>query len=411
MILAQNHLQRLSGNRFWCIIFICFVLGACSPKTRTNKTPKKDNDKQGSIGGKSEKKFTQANIALLVPLNLTASKVTSGSKAELEKSAMALDFYQGFKMGIDSAAATTGFNFRLKVLDTKDNNVQITSLIKSGQLSGSELIVGPVFPDGVKFITNYSIANKVPVVSPLAATHPNEFNNPNLISMVNNIDLHAKKIGDFILRDYDPKKTVVVLISTKSSADEVLGAPLRTYFQDSKAQAYTFQEYASVFALEKNMVAGKQYVVLLTSSDRQFVINTLDKLAKMKTAGAQLELFGHPNWLKQNYNTDKLQLLNTKITSSYRVDYKSQAVTSFVKKYRRLNNLEPDEYAFKGFDTGLYFGKLFAEHGADYLKYLTQEKYKGLQNSYHFVKDEKLGYINTSLILLEYKNYALNPVE
>lgn len=411
MILVQNHLQRLSGNRFWCLLFICFCLAACSPKTRTNKSPKKEiGNKEDKKDAASEKKFTEANISLLIPLNLNSARIKSGSKAELEKSAMAIDFYQGFKMGIDSAAAA-GMNFKVKVLDTRDNNVQITSLLKSGQLAGTNLIIGPVFPDGVKFMTNYSIANNIPVVSPLAATHPNEFNNPNLISIVNNIELHADKVGDYIRREYDPGKTIVVLINPKKSGDEVLGDPLRDYFQKGRGSRYIFQEYASVFAMETKMVPGKQYAVLISSADRAFVVGSIDKLAKMKTAGSNIELFGHPNWNKQNYNIEKLQLLRTKITTSYFVDYKSRDVINFVRKYRQLNKFEPAEYSFKGFDIGFFFGKLFAEHGAGYLKHLTQEHYDGLENSFRFVKDDKLGYINTSLFLLEYKNFALTPIE
>lgn len=411
MILVQNHLQRLSGNRFWCLIFICFCLAACSPKTRTNKSPKKEiGNKEDKKDAASEKKFTEANISLLIPLNLNSARIKAGNKAELEKSAMAIDFYQGFKMGIDSAAAA-GMNFKVKVLDTRDNNVQITSLLKTGQLAGTNLIIGPVFPDGVKFITNYSIANNIPVVSPLAATHPDEFNNPNLISIVNNIELHADKIGDYIRREYDPGKAIVVLINPKKSADEVLGNPLRDYFQKGRGSRYIFQEYASVFAMETKMVPGKQYAVLISSADRAFVVGSIDKLAKMKTAGSNIELFGHPNWSKQNYNIEKLQLLRTKITTSYFVDYKSRDVINFVRKYRLLNKFEPAEYSFKGFDVGFFFGKLFAEHGAGYLKHLTQEHYDGLENSFRFIKDDKLGYINTSLFLLEYKNFALNPIE
>jgi hypothetical protein len=411
MILAQNHQQRLSGNKFWCLIFICSCLAACSPKARTNRSPAKVEPKGSETAAvKPEKKFTEATISLLIPFNLNSARIKSGSRAEMEKSAMAIDFYQGFKMGIDSAAAA-GLNFRVKVLDTKDNNSQIASLFKSGELVGSNLIVGPVFPEGVKYITNYSILHHVPVVSPLAATHPGEFSNPNLISMVNNIDLHAGKIGDYITKEYDPGKTVVVLISTKKSGDELLGAPLRNYFTKGKGIKYTFQEYSSVFTMELSMIPGKQYVVLLSSSDRQFVVATIDKLVKLKNSGVDLELFGHPNWAKQEYNTDKLQLLHTRITSSYTVDYKSQAVISFIRKYRSINSFEPSEYSFKGFDTGFYFGKLLAEHGEDYLKYLTEERYKGLQNSFSFKKDPYVGYINTSLSLLEYKNYALNPVE
>ncbi|MBB6500572.1 ABC transporter substrate-binding protein [Pedobacter cryoconitis] len=411
MILVQNHLQRLSGNRFWYLIFICFCLAACSPKTRTNKLPKKDTGKkEEKKEAVPEKKFTEANISLLIPFNLNNARIKSGSKAELEKSAMAIDFYQGFKMGVDSAASA-GMNFRVKVLDTRDNNVQITSLLKSGQLTGSNLIVGPIFPDGVKFITNYSIANNIPVVSPLAASHPDEFNNPNLISVVNNIDLHAGKIGDYIRREYNPGKTVVVLINPKKPGDEILGSPLREYFQQGKGTSYTFQEFASVFTMETKMVPGKQYVVLISSSDRTFVVASLDKLAKMQKSGNQIDLFGHPNWNKQNYNTEKLQQLHTRITSSYWVDYKNRDVIRFVKQYRHQNKFEPTEYSFKGFDIGFFFGKLFAQYGAGYLKHLTTERYDGLENSFRFVKDEKLGYINTSLYLLEYKNYELNPIE
>lgn len=159
------------------------------------------------------------------------------------------------------------------------------------------------------------------------------------------------------------------------------------------------------------MVAGKKYVVLLSSTDWQFVTPTLDKLVKIKNNGGRIDLFGHPNWIKQDYNTDKLQALNTKITSSYLVDYKSVPVISFVRKYRLAYNFEPGEYSFKGFDVGYYFGKLLAEHGANYLKYISKEKYKGLHNSFSFINGGNVGYLNTSMFLLEYKNYALNPVE
>jgi len=412
MILVQNHLQQLSGNKLWYLIFICSCLAACSPKTRTNKsTSDATENKADQQAVKTEKKLTEANISLLIPFNLNKAQIVSGNKSELEKSAMAIDFYQGFKMGIDSAASATGMDFHINVLDTRDNNVQITSIIKSGKLSSSNLIVGPVFPDGIKFITNYSIANNIPVVSPLAATHPDEFNNPNLISIVNNIQLHALKIGDYISKEYNPDKVIVVLISTKKSDDETLGSPLRKYFQQGKGTRFSFEEYSSVYSMESKTVPGKQYLVMVSSTDRQFVIPTLDKLMKMKNKGGQIVLFGHPNWSKQEYNTEKLQALQTKITSSYRIDYKNQAVISFVKKYRLAYSFEPGEYAFKGFDIGFYFGKLLAEHGANYIKYLPQEKYKGLHNSFSFTRDMNIGYLNTSLLLLEYKDYTLNPVE
>lgn len=409
MILVQNHLRLLSGNKIWCIIFTCFCLAACSPRTRTGKSPQNPATDIPQAK-KEDKKFTEAGIALLVPLNLNSVKAKTGTKADLEQSAMSLDFYQGFKMGIDSAAAH-GMNYKLTVLDTREDTRHINYLINSDQLNGNNLIVGPVFPNEIKAVAGYSIANNIPVVSPLAASQPDEFNNPNLISLVNNIDLHAEKIGRFISKNYDPSKVEVVLISTKKPADEQLGAPLRTYFTTDRGNLFHFTEYSSVYSLETKMVPGKKYLILLSSADRAFVVATMDKMAKMKVSGKQMELFGHPNWSKQNYSTEKLQSLKTKITSSYFVDYKNQDVIRFVRQYRKLNHFEPTEFAFKGFDTGYYFGLLFSVYGSSYLKQLTRTDHKGLQNSFHFIRDEKLGYINTSLFLLEYKNFALTPVQ
>lgn len=408
MILVQNPLQQLSGNKYWIIALSALFLSACSPKIRP-ETKKPETPKKVEKIEKPASKAKQATISLLAPFRLNEIKLKTATKAEVEKAAIAIDFYQGFQLGVDSAAAS-GQNFKLKVYDTQDNNAQIANLIENGSLLGSNLIVGPVYPDGLKYITNYSISRGIPVVNPLAASQPAEFANPNLISIVNNIDLHAEKIGNYISKNYNPATTIVVLINPKAASDEIFAKPLRTYFANSKKQ-FTFQEYASVFSMETKVVKGKQYVILVSSSDKKFVVPTLDKLMKIKKTGLNISLFGHPDWVKQNYNTEELQALNTIVSSSYKVDYTRSDVNTFIKKYRAQFHFEPGEYAFKGFDIGFYFGRLLSNYGDNYIKYLTKENYKGLHNSFHFVHDNNEGYINTSLMLLRYKNFALNIIE
>ncbi|WP_432713257.1 ABC transporter substrate-binding protein [Pedobacter sp.] len=409
MISVQNRLLQLSGNKYFSLIFIGLYLSACSPKVQPihKEVPPEVVKVEEK---KPEKKFTEATISLLIPFNLQEFRTKPATKAEVEKHALAIDFYQGFKLGIDSAAAT-GMDFKLQVFDSGDNQSEVGSVINSNRLKGSNLIVGPVFPDGLKLITPYSIREKIPVVSPLAASQPSEFNNPNLISVVNNIQLHATKIGDYVIKKYTPAQTVVVLINTKSPADEILGGPLRNYFAGDKGKKLSFQEYASVFTMEMKIVKTKKYVVMLSSSDQKFVTATLNKLVKMKRAGFDIDLIGHPDWIKQNYSIENLQALNTVISASYLVNYKSAAVIDFVKKYRKAYSFEPGEYAFKGFDIGFYFAKQLAAHGENYLKYLKEEKYKGLHNTFTFQQDEQLGYINTSLMLLNYKGFSLNVIE
>lgn len=411
---VNNHTMMLN-KKHWLGLVTVLILGSCSPKITTVKTEpvKKPVEKEKPAEKKTVKKFSQASISLLIPFKLNEVNLKSMSKADVEKYAMPIDFYQGFKLGIDSAAAS-GLNFKLNVYDTQDDNAHIGALYKNENFRKSNMIVGPVFPEGLKYISNYSKLNNVPVVSPLAASEPSDFNNPNLISVVNNIDLHATKIAAYISKTFNPSNSIIVIINTKKTEDEQFASPFRKYFQTLTNGKFIVQEYPSAFAFETKMIKGKQYAVVVTSSDRAFVLPTIEKLYKLKnlpTGGYALNLFGHPLWYKQNYPADKLQGLNTVISSSYKIDYRSANVISFIKKYRSKYGFEPGEYAFKGFDEGFYFGKLMATYGEDYLQYITKEKHKGLHNNFAFVYDEQFGYINTSLMLLKYKIFALNIIE
>ena len=409
MTLAQNHQLPLSGNSCLIICLFLFFTG-CAPKI-VQTVPKPVVTKAvetKAAEDKPEPKFTHANIALLVPFRLNEINLKTATKAEIEQSAMAIDFYQGFMLGVDSAAAS-GLNFKINVFDTRDENSQIDELIiKNSSLSQSDIIVGPVFPQGLKHITNFAKDKGIPVVNPLAASHPSEFDNPSLISIVNNIDLHAAKVGRYITKSYDPAKTIVVLINPKGP-DQVMAGPVRAYFAEHKQ--FVFQEYASVFTMEMSLVKGKTYVIVVASSDRAFVVPTIDKLVKMRNAGLNLVLYGHPDWIKQNYNIDKLQALRTTVSSSYKVNYTKEGVSTFIKKYRTKFKFEPGEYSFKGFDIGFYFASLITKHKADFLKSLTKEEYRGLHNNFSFYYHEKYGYINKSLMLLRYQDFALNVIE
>ena len=410
MISAQNHQRQLSGNKYRLIFLLSILFAACSPKVvqTVNKQPEAPKKVEEPVQ-KPVAKFTEATISLIVPFRLNNLNLKTATKAEVEKSAMAIDFYQGFKLGVDSAAAA-GLNFTLKVFDAGDNTSKLEALIQNGSLVNSNLIVGPVFPEGLKHIRNFSLSKNINLVNPLAATNPKELNNPNMITIANNIDLHAEKMGNYIVKHNDPLKTVVVLINPKNSDDELLAAPIRRFFDDPK-QSFFFQEFASVFTMDTRMVKNKKYVVILASSEKKFVTATIDKLIKMKNAGLLIDLYGHPDWNKQVYSTDKLQALNTIISSSYKIDFSRKDVSALIKKYRSTYHFEPGEYAFKGFDIGYYFANLMAIHGKNYIQFLTKEKYRGLHNNFSFVYDPKMGYLNTSLMLLKYQNYSLNIVE
>lgn len=393
------------------LVVIGLTVFACSPKIKpvVNK-PVAPKPAQPNVA-KPVKKFTEASISLILPFKLNQLNLKTATKAQVENADMAIDFYQGVKMGIDSAS-NLGLNFKLNVFDSRDDNAYLATLLKRDGLKQSNLIIGPVFPDGVNYITDFALANDMPIVSPLAASKPSDFNNPKLISIVNNIDQHGTRIADYIANKYQSEQTIVVLINPKKTADEQFAAPIKQRFKE-KHPAYIIQEFTTTYAFETRMIKGKKYAVIICSADMGFVNPSIDKIFKLrnlKTGGYDLNLFGHPNWAKQSYNTAQLQNLNAIISSSYVIDYKSTSVINFIKKYRANFNFEPSEYSFKGFDIGFYFGKLLVKHGENYLDFVTKEKYKGLHNSFEFAFDPKSGYYNTDLMLLQYRNSTLNKI-
>ncbi len=406
MISVRNRQQLLSGNKLLSLLAFIVVFAACSPKiTKPVATAPAKPVEQKPVA-----KFTQGNISVFIPFQLNQFNLKTVTKAQIGKADMALDFYQGLMLGIDSAA-NEGLNFKVNVFDSRDDNSQLAALTKREAVKSSNLMIGPIFPDGVKYMSQFSEANKMPMVSPLAASKPTEFNNPYLISVVNNIEQHGVRLADYIAKQYKADQSIVVLINTKKSSDEQFAAPIRKQFAQ-KHPSFVVQEFTSTFIFETKMVKGKKYAVILCSDDAPFVSPSLTKLYRLKNvAGYPIQLFGHPNWAKQTYSIDQLQNLQTVLSSSYYIDYKSKPVVDFIKAYRAKYEFEPTEYAFKGFDTGYYFGKLMAKHGLSYLDFLVKENYKGLHNDFDFGYDAEYGFYNKHLMLLQYKNTSLSQID
>lgn len=392
------------------------LIWSCSPKL--NKPSQKKSGQETNVNTTPAKPtpakpaFTKARIALLLPFKLNQNDYRTATKAQLDRLDIALDYYQGFLLGIDSVSYG-GLNFDINVYDTQDQAAKIKALQERAELKNAHVIVGPIFPEELKLFTGFSAQYQVPVVSPLAASNPAEYANPHLISMVNHLDVHAENIGKYIISHYKPESGVLVIINPKKPEDEVYASALKSYIKEQSPNLL-IQEYTSINAFETRMVRGKQYAVAITSADRPFVAATLDKLqkiAKLKASDFSFQAFGHPTWMKQNYPVQTLQALKTIVSSAYHVDYKSSAVINFVKSYRAKFNFEPSEYAFKGYDLGVFIGKLLHQYGDDFAKHIVNFPYQGIQQHYNFSFDKNMGFYNTDLILLQYKNLSLQIVQ
>ncbi|WP_026898632.1 ABC transporter substrate-binding protein [Daejeonella oryzae] len=415
MILVPSHRRLLNGNKFLAVIILSSFLLACSKKTAPVATlPKKPvettDKKEESRIEKSDVK-EQRSIALLLPFYLNSINPQTADLKSINKAGLAIDYYQGFKFALDSLSSD-GYNFKLNVWDSREQEVQIVNLARAKSVQENDLIVGPVFPESIlTFNEFYKPENKLQI-SPLAASTPDQYNNPGLVTVNNTIDEHGWKVADFINKNYKPSKVNLLLINTKKTDDEKFASPIKKYIKSISENGFVIHELPNSIGLETALSKTLTNIVIVTSDDKAFVLPTIDRLYKSSRQGLKIELFGHPNWIKAQFlNVEKMQGLNTKITASYFIDYKSEDVKNFTSRYRQEFGLEPSEFAVKGFDTGYFFGKLLGKYGTDYLNHISTEQYQGLHNKFHFKKDEKFGYTNTEVMMLKYSGFELQVIK
>ncbi|MBK0380768.1 ABC transporter substrate-binding protein [Mucilaginibacter segetis] len=423
MTSVRNHRLLLNGNK-WLIFFLAATMAACSPKVRQTPKPtpippppteKNPSKPEKPVEKKPVKKHTDkpASISMILPLGLDQLRPGQQySAANLTKANMAAEYYQGFKLALDSLATSTGTDYKLEIFDSKDRVAEAHSLGYNPRIRSSDLIVGPVFPEDIKAFTSVLASAKQPIVSPLSPSAPSTYKNPHLLTMTPPLEYHAAGAATYVFERLRPKKIFILKSGYSEDNDYII--PFKKTI-DSLSNKHiqvisTTVVHGDLKGLMPQLSRTADNIFIIPSTKQAFLTITLRSLEDLSDE-YPVQVFGHPNWEKLTYlKAAQLQHVNTHITSSYKVDYKSVATVVFLRNYRRAYHTEPTEYAIKGFDEGLYLGQLLAD-GDDHIKKPDEYNYLGLHNDFHFVKVPGQGWVNAHVDILKYENFELKRAE
>lgn len=409
--LVQSRQQRLSGSRLAAFLLLLMFISSCSilkPRPSAPVTPPDEKPTESELPEDDVVKPINESvnsIVLLLPFELDKIK-SEPTRADVKHAEVPLDFYQGFKVALDNLVQE-GYNFKLTVLDTRDNTSQNARLAVTPEVQSADLIVGPIFPKEILVFSNAGKLTYSLQVSPLAASKPSQFNIPNLVSLVAPIDLHSEGLADYL---DDIKKTNDRIIIINKLDDDSRGF-LNPLKQSLTKKGVSYSEITDLNQIGDIVSTNGKNFVVLGTLDRYSVNSILARLVETQAQlGLTIELFGHPNWSKASFDNINLNLLKTKITTSYYVNTFKSNVRDFERKYIEEFRIKPSEYAYKGFDTGYFFGSLLGKYGADYPNHLTSEEYNGLQTNYRFEKNSQWGYVNSYIRILQFDGNDYVPV-
>ncbi|GAA4089254.1 hypothetical protein GCM10022392_08250 [Mucilaginibacter panaciglaebae] len=377
------------------------------PKTETEKPVNKPQQpKPKPVAAR------QSSIALLLPFGLDhLNPGASYTNTTLKQANIALDYYQGFKLALDSLTSL-GYNYKLRVFDTQGISNESRKLAFNPNIWGSDLIIGPIFPDDMKAFAQALSGPRKPIVSPLSPAAPATIGNQNLVTIMPPLAQHAATAAKYIQNRLQPQKVFVLksgyseendyIIPFKNTIDSVSGHRIKVI--------QTVVVRGRLDALLPQLSATSPNIFIIPSTNQSFITITMHSLDTLASR-YPVVLFGHPNWQKYSFlHSDILQRLRTHITSADCVDYKARATANFISQYRKTFHAEASGYAIKGFDQGLYFGKLLGENNGD-VRNMTKADFSGIHNDFHLVKKPGVGYVNTHVNVMDYRYYELRKVE
>jgi LysM repeat protein len=327
------------------------------------------------------------------------------------KSEQAIQFYQGFKLAMDSVKRT-GVHIILSVYDVDDtDSARIQQLLQKPELAESDLIIGPLSATSFAPIARFAKNRGIPIVSPISQVNRILLNNDCVSKMVPSVTTQLEEEADFILKTY-PGQNVILFNPVKEGQKKGQYAEIfRTRFNELQASvsaAPSFHEIKGAEGLKDVLQTTKANIVVVPSNEQAHVTDLLRLLNTLLDKDSII-VFGMQSWSNfSNLDYDYLNNLSLHYAVNSFVDYESESTLSMIKNYRLATGSEPSMIAFQGYDAGYYYLKSLAGYGTNFYKKLPKIKWSGTQGAFDMYKTSpESGFENKAVNLVMIKDFKL----
>jgi len=348
------------------------------------------------------------NIAMMLPFKSKRDSLDFENDRLLK---ITSDFYLGALMAIDSLKKQ-GLSVRLKVYDTENDKKVSDRISKEVELQEFDAVVGPMFLNNVKAVSNNLKYGKPLIISPISTKDHSDISNKKLVQERASLEHHTNEMMAFIKSNYENQDLIVIKNESERSAIQFnrIISDIRALNPEKEVQVlepkdgYIKPEEFKVFrdTLDRDIVNW----FFLTDNDPAYLGDVFNNLGVFPEQDS-LMLFSFEK--DRNYNridNNFLARVNFHYPSNSFVDQEAVSYQNFENSFRKKYYDLPSEYAVEGFDL-TYDLLMRLATSSDIIEQGVSER---ISTKYEFIENTSGSIVNKGIFIIKYDGLELKTM-
>lgn len=334
-----------------------------------------DGELRKSLRVKAFKRGSVINVAMLLPL-----------RGDGKMNPNFLEFYQGALLALEDLKSR-GVSVEMNLYNTDKSDAEIKQIIDSESFKNTDLIIGPVYEEGLEPVLAFASRREIPVVSPLAEIRM--CSHPLLFQMSPDPARKYEKLHEIL----SAERNVVVISAGTNDAE---------FEREIKAQlpvnhkTFTYGGRSTPSSAIEHLISRERENVFVVLAENEYTIDEIlarissvqNNLIARSARTAGIMVIGTPRWARFTQADKNLFFkLGVHFIAPYHADRSDPAIASFDKRYVSDFGTLPNPYApyaYRAYDAVKLFVGTAGEGTDHFEEAVNSGRIPLLQMSYRF---------------------------
>ncbi len=292
------------------------------------------------------------NVGVLLPFRLDRFE----PDARTRTNQYAYDLLEGMKMARNKLVAE-GITINLFSYDVDNDTDQALELLNNAAFGQNDLLVGPLFTEPNRLVSDYALQNNITLVNPISTSHDLIANHPNAYLAQPSTWQQAAEAVQFMKEQAISRKAAVYFGTSRK--DSLLAT---AYVAELKAQGFQVVDFKRVSG--KTMTLGiietnKPNHVFFASSNEDDGVRMLDAMNRSGVVGSLVTTYPAFNYFRNSLATFTRRTLF--MLAPEFMDLGRNATKTFEEAYTGKRAILPSVFVAQGYDLMLFFGRQLAK--------------------------------------------------